>query len=213
MYDFVTAVFNPALFGYDSPRSDLVYGLQNRFVMSFNTQNAAQDFCKLLLTQYHSSPLKNIPLFTGEYKSADQSMPESPMALWENDFRTMHNWVKGQSISVSANMSESTAATCNGVSKPVRGFNVFEIQVAYEKADLPPEERQMVFGVLELGKHKVGETPAKEETQWETYDVWCFHHRRNNEGKSWVEVIPNVLNGKLDDDSSCPLDSPAKLVV
>ncbi|CAJ1388945.1 unnamed protein product [Effrenium voratum] len=191
MYDFVVGALSPGLYGY-TPRNDLRSALQQRVMLGFNTQDTTDVICSHLLSPLQQTPLAGLPVWAGEYKAWYQSLSDSKMSDFEEDFKKISSWVG--------------ASSCAGAGARLEGVSLFEFQVSYFKGS---EDHQMDFGVYELGSKKIGSTVKDEATNWETYPVWCRRARRNAEGQSWVDAIARVLGGKAK-DSSCPaeLDEP-----
>lgn len=189
-YDFVLGALKPELFDY-KPQHDLKEALQNRWALGFNTQDTSDVICSQVLEPLKDTPLSGLPIWAGEYKAWYQSMPESKVKDFKQDFATVTSWL-GQS------------GSCDGKGAPITGVSLFEFQVSYFKG---PGDHQMTFGIYELGSTQLGSTAKAEETTWQDFPVWCRRQRRNNDGDSWAQAAAEVMGGTVLDDSKCPKDA------
>ncbi|CAL1169213.1 unnamed protein product [Cladocopium goreaui] len=196
-YDFVLGALKPELFDY-KPQHDLKEALQNRWALGFNTQDTSDVICSQVLEPLKDTPLSGLPIWAGEYKAWYQSMPESKVKDFKQDFATVTSWL-GQS------------GSCDGKGAPITGVSLFEFQVSYFKG---PGDHQMTFGIYELGSTQLGSTAKAEETKWQDFPVWCRRQRRNNDGDSWAQAAAEafswgveVMGGTVLDDSKCPKDA------
>jgi len=190
MYDFVLGALKPQLFDY-KPQYDLKGALQNRFLLGFNTQDTSDVICSQVLKPLKDTPLSGLPIWAGEYKAWYQSLPESKVNDFKEDFSRVSSWL-GESNS------------CDGDGAPLQGLSLFEFQVSYYKGS---GDHQMTFGIYELGSKQLGSTTKAEETKWEDFPVWCRKQRRSNDGSSWAQAAADVLGGSLRNDDDCPLNT------
>ncbi|CAK9095936.1 Prostaglandin F synthase [Durusdinium trenchii] len=196
MYDFVVGALKPDFFGYD-PRHDLKSALQNRWLLGFNTQDTSDVICKQVLQPLKATPLSGLPIWAGEYKAWYQSMPDSKVADFKEDWSKLSSWVQ-------------QGASCDAAGAPLRGVSIFEFQVSYYKG---PGDHQMTFGLYELGSKQLASTAKAEATQWKEFPVWCRKQKRNQQGDSWAQAAAEVVGGSVPSDDSCPSDELLELEV
>jgi len=187
IYDLVVGLLSPQLYDY-VPKHDLRAALQQRIMLGFNTQDTTDVICQQVLQPLQSSPLSSFPIWAGEYKAWYQSLPESKISDFKEDYKKIASWTAG-------------TGSCDGSRVSLTGVSLFEFQISYFKGEA---DHQMDFGMYQLGKKQIGTTPKVEETQWKEYPVWCLKQRRNNAGETWVDAVAQVLGGKAHSDSDCP---------
>jgi hypothetical protein len=133
MYDFVLGAMSPSLFGYEAKgRVSLRYGVQNRFVLSYNTQFTAEDSCETLFKAIGATPLRNMPLFVGEFHNPDWSVAEFKAGL-----NTMRSYI-------------NNIQKCGNLENPIRGMTMMEFQKAYFKGSNDKQDLYMAFSSLEI---------------------------------------------------------------
>ncbi|CAK9051215.1 unnamed protein product [Durusdinium trenchii] len=104
---FLEGALKPDFFGYD-PRHDLKSALQNRWLLGFNTQDTSDVICKQVLQPLKATPLSGLPIWAGEYKAWYQSMPDSKVADFKEDWSKLSSWVQ-------------QGASCDAAGAPLRG--------------------------------------------------------------------------------------------
>lgn len=202
MYDLVLGLLKPSLFGYQEkgPRiggmPPLKYGLQNRLALSYNTQVGAQLSCDHIYRVLAASPLKDIPLFVGEFHATWWSAEE-----FRHEVNMMKSYIQGR-------------LSCHGLRGPdgrgpVQGLFMFEFQKSYFK---PADQgAQSEFGIFELGTKSLGNTAEAEITDWNSYPVWCLRPKGGRNG--FPEKLRSVYGGSsvpsFDGCPRDPIDGPA----
>jgi len=159
------------------PRNDLRAAMQDRWAMGFNTQNRVGELCPLILEKYGASPLRDIPLYIGEY----HDFRESAIDL-ESDLRTLNGYMQ--------------QSPCGDGGPSLAGVSVFEFQTSYYKGTGDGQDK---FGIFDLGSTKLGNITPSEGDGWQEHDVWCIRPRGAHPA-----AVAAAFGGSVPGHSACP---------
>jgi hypothetical protein len=199
MLDLHRAMVDPSSVGYEPLTPDFAEQYAKRFVFSLDWFSRSDFIMPQFLDKYMQlefnkgkSAAEMVPVFFGAFH--DHTANTAP--LFESSLQTLMGIAQDQS-------------------NPLYGFNIYEYQVAYNKACNETQLDkyasgtlarnpcpQRGFGLFELGDFKVGRTgrfPSGTQQDSQRYDVFCL--RPANAEK--VDALASVLGGVAPDTSLC----------
>jgi len=160
--DFFLAFQDPMQYVGYKQTNNLQEMYKTRWVNSFNTPRPSDSLCvneNKVLASYMAGPLRNIPLYIGEFHDSFLS-PED----FGKDVKRMRQYV-----------DNDVADDCGPEENALVGFNVFEFQTSYWKGSASEGGTGTRYGLWGLGWHHLGKTLQDEDSVgWETFDVACL---------------------------------------